>query len=594
MTDRPLVIFDGHCGFCRIWVDFLRELTGERFAWAASQDVGSEYPQIPPEAFGKSVQLVLPDGTVETGARAVFHIAGTVPGYAWLQWCFQYLPGFAFVTEHVYRFIASHRDFGYHATRLLWGRELHPSSFHIAEWIFSRFLALTYLFAFWSFAIQDMGLIGSRGILPVARYLTALHSAYGPTAWRLVPTLFWFNASDAAVHWLPITGVIAALIALTGFFQRPAFIVLFVLYLSVCAGGQDFLSFQWDYLLLETGFLAIFLGPSRVVIWLFRLLLFRLMFFSGMVKLSSGDPTWHNLTALTFHYHTQPLPTPLAWYMDQLPLWFQRASTFAVLASELAAPFLILFPRRVRMSGAGWLIGLQVTILLTGNYAYFNWLTIALCILLLDDQFLRRFWRRPLALRGRPGRPMKAILAALTVLIVLLNVGQFSQLLFHATPGPIGDLLRITEPFGVVNSYGLFAVMTTTRPEIVIQGSNNGVDWVDYAFRYKPGDLHRGPALVAPHQPRLDWQMWFAALSNYQSNDWFPNLMVRLLQGSPDVAHLFAKTPFGSTPPRYVRALLFEYRFTTLAEHRATGDYWTREPRGVYFPAISLNSVELR
>jgi predicted DCC family thiol-disulfide oxidoreductase YuxK len=596
MTDRPLVIFDGHCSFCRIWVDFLRELTGDRFRWAPSQQAGADFPQIPREQFGKSVQLVLPDGTVENGARAVFHIIGSAPGYAWLPWFYRRVPGFASATELAYRFIASHRDFGYRATRLLWGREIQPASFHVSERIFLRLLALIYVIAFWSFAVQAAGLIGAHGILPLDRYLTAIHSAYGPAAWSIVPTLFWLNASDAAIQWLPIAGVVVALVALAGFAQRIAFLLLFVLYLSVCAAGQEFLSFQWDYLLLETGFLAIFLGPSRVVVWLFRLLLFRLMFFSGAVKLSSGDPAWHNLTALAFHYHTQPLPTPLAWYLDQLPLWFQRASTAMVLVLELAVPFLILLPRRGRMFGAACLIALQGMILLTGNYAFFNWLTIALCILLLDDQFLRRLWpgRRGARAVTKPGRPTKVVLAALTVLILLLNAGQFSRLLFGDAPGPLGGLLRTTEPLGIVNSYGLFAVMTTTRPEIVIQGSNDGTTWVDYSFPYKPGDLRRGLPVVAPHQPRLDWQMWFAALGDYRGNDWFGNLMVRLLQGSPEVTRLFERTPFGGTPPRYVRALLYEYRFTSLAERRATGDFWRRDLRGLYFPAISLESIRIK
>jgi lipase maturation factor 1 len=595
MTGLPLVIFDGHCSFCRIWVDFLRTVTGERFQWAPSQEVGAGFPQIPPEQFGKSVQLVLPDGTVESGARAVFHIVGSAPGYAWLAWCYRRVPGFAPLAELAYRFIASHRDFGYRATRILWGREVQPASYEISGWIFLRLLAFIYFIAFWSFAAQAEGLIGSQGILPLDRYLAAIHGAYGASAWRLVPTLFWLNASDAAIQWLPIAGAVVALVALAGFAQRIAFFVLFVLYLSICAAGQDFLSFQWDYLLLETGFLAIFLGRSRVVIWLFRLLLFRLMFFSGFVKLSSGDPSWHHLTALAFHYYTQPLPTPLAWYMDQLPLWFQRGSTAIVLTVELAVPFLILLPRRVRMSGAACLIGLQGLILLTGNYAFFNWLTIALCLLLLDDQFLRRWWpgRWRTAVVIHPSRARKAIVATLTVFILLLNIGQFSRLLFGDAPEPVGELLHITEPFGVVNSYGLFAMMTTTRPEIVIQGSNDGSTWIDYSFRYKPGDLRRSPPLVAPHQPRLDWQMWFAALSNYQSNGWFPNLMVRLLQGSPPVTRLFEHTPFGRTPPRYVRALLYEYRFTGIAERRATGTVWTRDLRGLYFPAISLDSVSL-
>jgi hypothetical protein len=267
-----------------------------------------------------------------------------------------------------------------------------------------------------------------------------------------------------------------------------------------------------------------------------------------------------------------------------------------VLGVELGAPFLILLPRRPRMFGAVCVIGLQIMILLTGNYAFFNWLTIGLCLLMFDDQFLRRLWPRRLTLRQRvrPNLPWRIVLAALTALIVLLNIGQFVRLSGDDPPALLNDALRLTEPFGIVNSYGLFAMMTTTRPEIVIQGSNDAVNWLDYSFRYKPGDLRRGPSLVAPYQPRLDWQMWFAALGNYRSNEWFQNLMVRLLQGSSPVMRLFERTPFGGSPPRYVRALLFEYRFTTLAERRSTGDLWHRDLRGLYFPAISLDSIVIR
>jgi predicted DCC family thiol-disulfide oxidoreductase YuxK len=587
---RPLVIFDGRCGFCRIWVEYWRELTAGRFRWAPSQEVGAGYPQIPPEEFAKSVQLVLPDGTVESGARAALHIAGSAPGWSWVPWCYENVPVVGPLAEAGYRFIAAHRGFAYQATRLLWGTDVRPPTFDLAENVFRRLLAIIYLIAFWSFAVQARGLIGSHGILPLANYLTAAHRALGASAiWRL-PTLLWFNSSDAAIQWLPVAGIVAAAIAAAGFFQRTAFALLFLLYLSVCTAGQDFLAFQWDFLLLEAGLLAIFSGTSRVVLFLYRLLLFKLMFFSGMVKLLSGDVAWRNLSALAFHYHTQPLPTPVAWYMDQLPLWFQRASTAAVLLGELVVPFGIFLPRRPRFLAAGCLIGLQFLILVTGNYAFFNLLAIALCLLLFDDRALRRLWPRALRLRprARVPRPLIAVLAAL---VLLLDAGYLCTLLTGSAPGPLNSLIEDTLPLGIVNTYGLFAVMTTTRDEIVVQGSNDGATWKDYSFRYKPGDLGRAPPWVAPHQPRLDWQMWFAALGDWRGSPWFVNFMVRLLQGSPDVTHLLAGTPFGDNPPRYVRALLYEYSFTDAATRRRTGDWWKREPGGLYFPPISLEDV---
>jgi len=359
-----------------------------------------------------------------------------------------------------------------------------------------------------------------------------------------------------------------------------------VLYLSLCSAGQDFLSFQWDMLLLETGFLAIFLGSSNIVIWLFRLLVFRLMFSSGAVKLLSGDPSWRSLQAMSFHYFTQPIPTPVAWYMQQLPFWFQKYSNGAVFFIEIVTPFFIFLPRRLRFFGGWCLIFLQVLILTTGNYAFFNWLSLALCLFLFDDGALPA-WSPPGAARVTP----RKVAVAVAVLVIALGALEMIATFGATLPGPASEMVRLTAPFGIVNSYGLFAVMTTTRDEITVQGSNDGVNWSDYEFSYKPGPLNRRPPWVAPHQPRLDWQMWFAALSTYRNNPWFVNFMVRLLEGSPDVLRLMKNNPFPKTAPRYVRALMFSYRFTNWEERRKTGNCWKSEPSGVYLPAISLADV---
>jgi hypothetical protein len=326
---------------------------------------------------------------------------------------------------------------------------------------------------------------------------------------------------------------------------------------------------------------------SAATVWLYRWLLFRLMFSSGVVKLTSGDPTWRNLTALSYHYHTQPLPSPVAWYADKLPLGFQKASTLMTFAIELLVPFLIFLPRRARHLAAVGIIGLQLLIMLTGNYAFFNILTIALCVFLFDDADLSR-----LKLRARRmSAPPRRLMTAVTVLIIVLSLLQLSASLLNWLPGPAAPLLRLAQPFGIVNSYGLFAVMTTTRPEIVVQGSNDGQTWRDYEFRWKPGKLTRRPMWVAPYQPRLDWQMWFAALGSYQNNPWFINFMVRLLRGSPEVVALLREAPFPDRPPKYVRAELFEYGFTDAVTRSRTGAWWERQPRGLYLPPITLDDV---
>jgi uncharacterized membrane protein YphA (DoxX/SURF4 family) len=366
---------------------------------------------------------------------------------------------------------------------------------------------------------------------------------------------------------------------------------------------------------LETGFLAIFFAPlqffprrasqeappSRIVLWLLRWLLFRLMLESGCVKLLSGDTTWHSLTALNFHYETQPLPTWIGWYVHQLPAALQKFSCAAMFAIELAVPFLIFLPRKPRQFAFLAFVLLQVIILLTGNYCFFNLLAMALCLTLLDDaaiqSLLQKVWRgvSPNSHPPPPERRLRHWPMAVTVPIAAL-VGcacytHFFGFIGVRMPGPepVVAVYRWLQPFRTFSSYGLFAVMTTSRPEIIVEGSNDGVKWDAYEFKYKPGDLNRRPAFVAPHQPRLDWQMWFAALGDVHQNPWFVNFCVRLLQGSPQVLALLDKNPFPNVPPRYIRAVVCDYHFTDLATRRATGEWWRREWKGIYLPPISIN-----
>ena len=593
MLEQPLVIFDGHCGFCRIWIEYWKAITRGRVAYAPSQEVGSQYPQIPPGEFGQSVQLVMPDGQVLRGARAVFVTLTCAPGMAWLLWVYEHWPGFASLTEWVYGFIATHRTFFYHLTRLTFGRKIRPLKTAKVEWLFLRMLAAIYFAAFASLAVQITGLIGERGILPVARYIAGASRVLGVRAYWEMPTIFWAAHGDKVLVTACWAGVAISLALLSGlmagYLERIALVGLYALYLSLCTAGQDFLSFQWDALLLETGFLAIFLGNSKTVVLLFRWLLFRLMFLSGAVKLTSHDPTWRDGSALAFHYMTQPLPTPLAWYMYQLPLGFQRFSTTAVLFIELVTPFLFFAPRLWRFWGVGLALFLQSLIFLTGNYTFFNLLTMALCLLLLDDWALRR-----LRLPSRTVRTPRPVVMAAAGVILALSVAGVWQMFFAESFAQESAVERLAAPFQIANTYGLFASMTTSRPEIIVQGSNDGETWLDYAFPYKPGDLHQPPHWVAPYQPRLDWQMWFAALSDYRSSPWFTNFMLRLLQGSPDVLDLLKKNPFPNAPPKYVRAELFDYSFTDFRERRATGQWWTRKPRGLYFPPISLGDLKVR
>jgi len=443
-----------------------------------------------------------------------------------------------------------------------------------ATGLFLKALGAIYLIAFVSFGLQAGGLIGSQGMLPVANYLRGMREALGARAFWYAPTVFWVSSSDLALRVAWIAGAALAIVLMLGFFRRACLVAMLILYISISTAGQDFWSFQWDILLTEAGFLAIFADASPGRTWLFRWLLFRLTFMSGLVKLLSGDPTWRDLTALSYHYETQPLPTPVAWYMYQLPAWFQKASTVFVFFVELLVPFLIFAPLRLRRIAAGLLIGLQVLILLTGNYTFFNLLAIALCVFLFAD--------RPARDKQPESRTHRAVTMALMVFVLTTSGLQFLEMFHMPLPAPARSYLLWISPLRLINSYGLFAVMTTTRPEIVVEGSNDGTNWLAYEFRYKPGDVKRAPPWVAPYQPRLDWQMWFAALGSADENRWFYNLAARLMQGSAPVLGLLERNPFPGSPPRYIRAVVYDYRFTDFAERRRSGAWWQREEKGLY------------
>jgi hypothetical protein len=462
-------------------------------------------------------------------------------------------------------------------------------AFTLTEALFIRLLGLVYLSAFASLWPQVNGLLGDHGITPAAESLNALHSAFGPKAYFYVPTLFWFNSSNGALTGACIAGCVAALFLLSGLFTRYAAAVCFLLYLSLTAAGQPFTGFQWDALLLECGFLALFSGAPWLI-WAYRFLLFRLMFESGVVKLMSKDPTWRNFHALRFHFMTQPLPAPLAYYAFHAPGWLLDSLTVVTLGIELLVPILIFFPERWRRIAGLLFIGLQLVILLTGNYAFFNLLTLSLCLWCFGDttyaplrSLLQRTYPRHKILTGRLALAANIALAVLMIAGVL----QVEAALLPASRRIVNKITFPIEPFEIVNSYGLFAVMTTSRPELVIEGSEDQSHWSEYSFRYKPGELHRGLPLIAPYQPRLDWQMWFAALGNYRENPWMATLIFRLLLNEPSVTALFDPSPFAK-PPKYIRVVLYKYTFTAPDERRRTGQIWQRERVGNWLESISL------
>ena len=465
------------------------------------------------------------------------------------------------------------------------------SRFETSECLFLRALGLVYLSAFASFWPQIEGLIGSHGVVPAGRLIESMRAQLGSSAFWYAPSLLWFNTSDSMLIGVCIFGCLFSVLLAANVVPRISAASCFALYLSISTIGQPFTSFQWDALLLEAGFLAIFAGAPWLV-WAYRLLLFRLMFESGWVKLASHDPNWHNLHALRFHFMTQPLPNPVAYYVDRAPGALLDTATALTLAIEFGAPVLMFIPGICRKIGAGLIALLQILILLTGNYAFFNLLTLALCIWAVDPPTLARFarltkWRFTLFSQWFARVPVRAAANVACMILIALGAAQLLESLDAPVPSVLSRPITLAQPFEIVNSYGLFAIMTTSRTEIVLEGSDDQTNWVEYEFPYKPGKVTRSLPWIAPYQPRLDWQMWFAALGDYQSNSWVGGLMYRILTGEPPVLKLLRPSPF-SHPPHYMRALAYDYDFTTPSERARTGAVWKRRLLRVWFGPVSL------
>src|SRR6266581_163435 len=546
---KPLLIWDGECDFCRLWIERWREITAGKVDYAPYQEVADRFPEISREQFKRAMALVEPDGETFFAAEAVYRSLGYRSSRRWLAWSYDHVPGFAVISEIAYKFVAHHRGLGSTFTRLLWGKDVRPPTYFWARRWFLRALGLTYLVAFASLWVQVDGLVGSNGVSPLDQFLPAVYERFGSSAYSLLPTLCWFDSSNGFLHFLCGGGVVLSLLLILGIAPALSLVVLFVFYLSLTIAGQTFLSFQWDILLLETGFLSIFLAPwrlwprelmwrpgsatpatgspvSRPGLFLLKFLLFKLTLMSGVVKLTSGDDCWWNLTALDYHYWSQPLPTVFAWWADKSPEWFKHFSVAFCLVVEIIVPFFMWAPRRPRLIAAGLMIFLQIVIALTGNYCFFNLLTVALCLLLIDNSVVRapqsrealRHTRR--APRGRALPDQLRSYATIAVIILTLPINVW--LIFTAFrpdadwPRPLVAIYGRLQSFRIVNGYGLFRVMTKDRDEIVIEGSADGIDWLPYEFKWKPGDVKRAPGWCAPHQPRLDWQMWFAALGSAQ------------------------------------------------------------------------------
>lgn len=479
-----------------------------------------------------------------------------------------------------------------------------PIQYSTGAWLFGRALAVCYLIAFASLYSQLLGLYGANGILPIAQSVQRLREVGADSLWQFPSLLLWKN-SDSALKFFCILGMLSAVAAFWGWMDGIWFLLCWVLYLSFVVLGQDFLSFQWDSLLLECGVVVLFLAPFKTDFRFFEIpvptyaglflvwfLLFKLMFLSGVVKLASGDPHWRDLTAMSYHYWTQPLPNPLSWWMNQLPLSFHKLATVFTFIVELVFPFLI-FHSVTRPIAFVGLVGLQVLIGLTGNYAFFNLLSMGLCLPLLSNSIFSlvqkssqffQFGRMAFnyEMHGVPIAEWIAVGFAVPLVVAsaIWLVRPFVPSIIQAEW--VQQSLGFFSGFRINNPYGLFAVMTTERPELQVEGSLDGQEWRAYAFRYKPNGPSDGLSLVAPHQPRLDWQMWFAAMDRYESSPWLQNLLIRLFQNQSDVTELFLNNPFASQAPKYLRIRRAQFTMTNFGE----SDTWNVGEWQVYSPVF--------
>jgi len=490
------------------------------------------------------------------------------------------------------------------------------------RWFFLRALGLIYFSAFYSLLFQIKGLLGPTGILPAEDYLQAVAgSPYH--AWRFwfAPSLFWFGASDRALILVMWAGLIASILIVFNIWPRAALFLSFLCFLSFVSTARDFSGYQSDGMLLEAGFISLFFAPpgllpglgrahpaSRASLYMLRWEWFRIYFESGIAKIASGDQSWRHFTAMDDYYQNAPLPTWIGWYVGHFPHWFHASAVFYTLAVELVLVFLLFLPRRFRIA-CFWIVApFQISIILTGNYTFLNYLVFLLGFLLLDDRFVewvvpqrirdliegkraetlvdvetpetwRAAWRRRLA-------PVRMSIVGICFgLVFYATATLLVWMLAPAVPLPPKPV-QILEPFRIADQYGLFARMTHARYEIEFQGSPDGTSWIAYPFRYKPQDLNKAPGIYAPYQPRFEWNLWFASLGTWPEYRFVVWTEERLLMNDPDVLALFAHNPFSSEPPRQLRAVIYQYRFTDMKTKREQGLWWRRELIGDYAPTL--------
>ena len=503
------------------------------------------------------------------------------------------------------------------AARWLFSSEQGAADRLIPRWLLLRALGGIYFSAFFSLVFQIHGLIGPDGILPANQYLqTVVHALGRGRGLWFAPSVLWLSSGPHMLTGLCWIGMGASVLLMLNVWPRGMLVICFICFLSFVSAAQDFSNYQSDGMLLEAGFIGFLFAPpgfrpgfgatsppSRASLFLLQWEWFRIYFESGVAKILGGDPEWRNYTAMDEYYQNGPLPTWIGWYAQHLPHWFHAASVFATLALELGLVWMMFLPRCWRIVCFFIVTPWEVGVILTANYTFLNYLVLALGILLLDDRFLLQFfperWNKsflePLAVTPLETHSDDDLRRQFKVAKLALTAAMLSWIFYATTAEMIWMFARVPlptapvealEPFRIANRYGLFGIMTRGRYEIEFQGSDDGQNWVAYPFRYKPQDLDKAPGIYAPYQPRFDWNFWFASLGSWQEYPIVLRTEVQLLSNNKDVLNLFAKNPFPQEPPREVRAVVWQYWFTSLAEKRSQGLWWRRQFLGLYAPTV--------
>lgn len=484
------------------------------------------------------------------------------------------------------------------------------NSYWLTRFVILRLLGFVYAIAFLVAANQIVPLAGEHGLTSAHQFLSDLHSQLGSrTAGMLrVPTIFWFGISDNGLTAFAWVGLAISLMVLVGYANAIIMAILWGMYMSIVHVGQIWYGYGWEIQLLETGFLSIFLCPlldgrpfpnSRppiLVFWLFRWLGFRIMVGAGLIKLR-GDPCWRDLTCLYYHYETQPIPSPISRYLHFAPHWFHKLEVLWNHFIELVVPWFSFGPRRARHIAGVLLVIFQIILIISGNLSFLNYLTIIPFLACFDDTFLRHFLPKSLvkcaedaAARSHPLRVNNGISVALALLVAYLSVAPVLNLVSGR------QLMNYSfDPLDLVNTYGAFGTVGRERDEIIFEGTDDAqitgeTKWKEYEFKAKPGDPNRRPPFIAPYQPRIDWQIWFAAMASPADYPWTLHFVWKLLHNDPGTLSLVANNPFPNAPPHYVRARLYRYRFASLGEKA----WWKREPIGEWLPALSVDDEEFR